>query len=225
MKINLRNLTSIFLVPVGMIIINPSGIDPTTASAAETGDLNLENRVTVEGTATLYGEWSCSGPAEVQAIPGKALAPVPGFPNGIVRAVVEVPVAELECGDGSMNEHLRKALKEKDFPKILFQMDRYDISGDGYNAMAFGKFSLSGETKPIKLHVALRSVSNEGIYASGKFPVKMKEYGVKPPSRLFGALKVSNEVTVSFNSFIQPPHEKQEGISTRSWVFPPFLIH
>ena len=41
----------------------------------------------------------------------------------------------------------------------------------------------------------------------GKVDIEMKDYSVKPPSLLFGTLKVANDVSVKFDTVIQPPQE------------------
>ena len=79
-----------------------------------------DGKVIVEGTATIYGQWACEGQAMVNATPGIALEPVPGFPGGVQTTMVTVSVQAIECGDNTMNKHLRRALKEKDHPKINF---------------------------------------------------------------------------------------------------------
>jgi hypothetical protein len=177
------------------------------ASEPEKEIAKQENTVTLEGTATLYGDWSCKGLAEIRVIPGKALEPVSGFPGGIQRAVVEVTVDGLDCGDKRMNEQLRKALKVKEYPKIFFQMNQYTLKGKGNLATASGELTIAGKTKPVEMEVDLRALANKGVRATGEVPIKMKEYGIKPPSILFGMLKASNDVTVKFDSLIQPPLE------------------
>jgi polyisoprenoid-binding protein YceI len=73
----------------------------------------------------------------------------------------------------------------------------------------FGNLTIAGETRPIEMNVDLQPISGAGERATGKVDIKMKEYGIKPPSLLFGSLKVANEVTVNFNSVVQPSSEAQ----------------
>jgi hypothetical protein len=42
-----------------------------------------------------------------------------------------VSVAGLECGNGTMNGHLRKALKSDTSPKISYRISSYDVTPRG----------------------------------------------------------------------------------------------
>ena len=202
-----KSFMRMLLIPAAIVASSLAVMGDETTTEPKTGTPNQENTVTVEGTATLYGDWACKAPASLRVLPGEALPPVPGFPGGIQKAVVDVSVKALDCGDSTMNKHLRKALKEKDHPNILFQMNRYELSGNGGKATAFGELTIAGETKPVEMEVDLEALANQGVRATGEVPIKMKEYGVKPPSLLFGTLKVANDITVKFDSLVQPPNK------------------
>jgi hypothetical protein len=204
-----KNTIPILSTPAMIIAIVLTAMGFVPICPAEPINSPQISTVTVEGTATMYGDWSCTGQASVRAIPGRALESVPGFPGGISKAVIEVSVKGIECGDGTMNEHLRKALKEKEHPTILFQMDKYKLEAGGKEATAFGELTIAGVAKPIEMNVDLEDIRGKGVRARGKVAIKMKEYGVKPPSLLFGALKVANDVTVKFDSLVQPPSETE----------------
>jgi hypothetical protein len=207
MKAKKRPFSDILSALAAIAAITLATAVVAAVSEPETEIAKPKNTVTLKGTATLYGDWTCKGQADIRTIPGQALEPVAGFPGGIQRAVVEVAVNGLECGDKTMNKELRKALKEKEHPKIFFQMNRYKLKGKDSLATAFGELTIAGETKSIEMDLDLQALANEGVRATGDVPIKMKEYGVKPPSVLFGALRVSNDVTVKFDSIIQPPLE------------------
>jgi hypothetical protein len=165
---------------------------------------NQSNLVTVEGTATIYGHWSCKGQADIKAVPGEALEPVPGFPGGVQTTKVNVSVKGIECGDGTMNKHMMKALKEKENPEIHFQTSKYELEQNGGEVKALGELTIAGVTKPIELDANLTPLPQGGVRVTGKVDIQMKDFDVKPPSLMFGALKVANEVTVKFDSVLQP---------------------
>jgi hypothetical protein len=169
-----------------------------------------EGTVKIEGTATIYGNWACKGQASVTATPGNALEPVPGFPGGVKKTVVKVVVHDIECGDGTMNKHLRKALKEKDNPTIKFETDKYTLLNKGGAVKAFGELSIAGVPRPVELDANLTALPEGGVRVVGQVGIQMKDYRVKPPSLLFGTLKVANDVTVSFDTEIVPPVDLQQ---------------
>ena len=41
---------------------------------------------------------------------------------------VTVPSEKMDCDNGTMNDHMRKALKVSDFPTIVFRLANYDVA-------------------------------------------------------------------------------------------------
>jgi len=185
-----------------------TGFAETSAGASSIP--SQEGKITIEGTATIYGNWACEGNAIIKTTPGAALEPVAGFPGGVQTTLVTVSVNDVECGDGTMNNHLRKALKEKNYPEIHFEMDKYNLQNDGDAVKAFGELTIAGVTKPVELDAALTALPEGGVRVVGKTNIQMLDYSVKPPSLLFGTLKVANDVTVKFDTAIHPPEEAQQ---------------
>src|SRR5687768_750413 len=85
--------------------------------------LESGSRLWVKGTSTVRS-FECKASdlaARVEASgPGAAVAIVAGE-KAVTAAAVDVPAARLDCGNGTMNEHMNKALKAKDNPVIAFR--------------------------------------------------------------------------------------------------------
>ena len=74
--------------------------------------LAKESRIWFEGTSTVRS-FKCSVPRVDAVIAGEANA----APSELVQsALLSIPVAQLECGNGTMNAHMRKALKASENP-------------------------------------------------------------------------------------------------------------
>ena len=200
------SLLAAWMVVFGTLAV--AGSAEPAGAASNVSDRN--SQVKIEGTATIYGNWACGGQASVQAIPGKLSEPVPGFPGGVQSTMVTVAVHAIDCGDGTMNKHLRKALKEKDFPEIHFQTEKYSLADNGGEVKAVGELTIAGVTKPVELDAKLTSLPQGGVRVVGKLDIQMLDYGVKPPSLLLGALRVANGVSVRFDTMIQPTDEVRQ---------------
>jgi len=113
-----------------------------------------------------------------------------------IRVTVVIPVAQLDCGNGTMNEHMRKALKADANPSITFTLDSYALNGSA--ATLQGTLEMSGQKKPVEIPA---TISEEGnlIHVKASKPINMKEWGVKPPSLMLGTMKVKENVTVGFD--------------------------
>lgn len=110
-----------------------------------------KSRITVSGTARIYGDWACEGVAEVRATPGGTSEPLTGFPDGLRVANVIMPVSAFECNDSNVRNRFRQALKKEEQPEITFDMYSYNLkNGDG-DAQANGEFTIAGVTKDVEL--------------------------------------------------------------------------
>jgi polyisoprenoid-binding protein YceI len=88
-------------------------------------------------------------------------------------------------------EDIRKTI-DKDVLKkksISFQSSSVESSGDGLKVS--GDLEMGGKTQPVTF-----DVTESGGTVSGSATIKQSDWGIKPYSALFGALKVNDEVTV-----------------------------
>lgn len=118
-------------------------------------------------------------------------------PAKIVRtASLSIPVGQIDCGNGKMNEHMREALKAEKNPAISWKLSSYRV--EGANVVIDGMLTIAGKENPVELRGA-GAASNGTITLKGTKVLKMTEFGVKPPSLMFGTMKVADPVTVSFD--------------------------
>ena len=154
---------------------------------------------TVSGTSTVRG-WTCTVSGTAQVTPGSS-APAPGFAAGVQSATLTVPVANFECPDETMTEHLREAMKPAEFGEITFQLDSYEASGDG--AEASGALTIQAVTRSVSFPIAL-TPSGAGVTIAGEVGLDMTEYGVEPPVVLLGLLRVRPEIRIQFEGLVIP---------------------
>ena len=158
--------------------------------------LSKSSKVWVDGTSNVRS-FSCAA-ATIQA-------DVIGEPNADPAAAVKsgslvIPVASLDCKNGKMNEHMRNALKAEQNPSIKWRMTSYRV--DGAQVTIQGFLTIAGKENPIELK-GTGSVENGVLKFKGSKQFKMTEYGVKPPTMMFGAMKVGDAVTVGFDIALQ----------------------
>ena len=171
-----------------------------SAQVANPKNLTLakESKLWIDGTSTMKS-FSCTATkvdVSVLAEPGSEA-------NALVQsASLVVPVASLDCRNGTMNEHMRKALKASANPTISWKMTSYKV--DGTNVVMNGKLTIAGKENPIELR-GVGTADNSGmIRMKGSTKFKMSEYGVKPPSLMLGSMKVGDPITVSYDFVLNP---------------------
>ena len=118
-----------------------------------------------------------------------------------------VPVGKLSSGERGLDERMRKALKGNQYREIRFRMDSYDVaappaSGVTLAVTLHGRLSLAGVERRIDVAAAGVWVKG-GVRFTGSKDLLMTDYGVKPPTLVFGAIKTENLVTVKFDVTLQ----------------------
>lgn len=154
---------------------------------------------TVSGTSTVRG-WTCSVSGTARVTSGSS-APAPGFAAGVQSATLTVPVADFECPDETMTEHLMDAMKPAEFGAITFQLEGYEASSGG--AEASGALTIQAVTRPVSFPISL-TPSSTGITIAGEVGLDMTEYGVEPPVVLLGLLRVGPEIRIQFEGLVIP---------------------
>jgi polyisoprenoid-binding protein YceI len=186
------------------------GYAETPKSAPKASGKNYQ--ITIDGTATMVGAWACGGDAKIEAKPAPSGEPVPGLAAGVQTVVVTTSVPAIDCGDSTMNKHLRKALKDSEFPEVRYQALKYTLVDKGAAVQTSGELTIAGVTKPVEFGAKLIPLPEGGARVVGKVDINMRDYGVKPPSLFLGALKVADIVTVKFNAVVQLPHEMTQAL-------------
>ena len=117
-----------------------------------------------------------------------------------VTGAVEIRVDSMRTGIGLRDSHLRGAMQADRFPTITFQLvgvDPGQARGDTVPMTFQGPLTIHGVTQTIRVPgwVIVRPTGAQ-VYSS--FPIDMREYGVDPPSRFLGAVKVDpvTQVTI-----------------------------
>jgi polyisoprenoid-binding protein YceI len=177
-----------------------------TPVAPATLSLREGSKLWFDGTSTLRS-WTCTADKIDAALssPDEAVIANTLDGNKVAGTVqVDFPVSKLECKNGTMNEHMGKALKTKEFSIIRFTMQSYDVAkGSAVTGTLQGTLQLSGKTLPIAVPVTFGTTADGGLRVTGKVPVKMTDWDVKPPTLMMGTIKVGPVVTVNFDLQLQ----------------------
>ena len=167
--------------------------------------LQPESRLWVDGTSTIK-DFTCKAgdvTAVIEASPN-AVAQVTAGEKGVRAVHLSVPAEKLECGNGTMNSHMRKALKLDDNATIDFKLSSYDVSkgAEGSSGTLKGTLSLGGVQKAISI-AAVSKTEGGALHVTGAYVLKMSDYDLTPPSLMFGRIKVRDEVSVKFDLLLK----------------------
>lgn len=169
-----------------------------------------DSRVWIEGTSNIHS-WSCSASAVDATIAVEvAFKEDPDFPRYLKRVQVRVPVSALKCGRAQMEKSLRHALKADDATRPTYITATFEAlrdASDTTNALTVstvGALAIAGRENPVKMAVGTTRLTDGTIEARGTVPILMSDFGIEPPTALFGALRAGNRVLVKFAMRLGP---------------------
>jgi hypothetical protein len=173
-----------------------AGLAASSASAQmalpENLALSSASKIWFDGTSNVRS-FSCAA----KRLDLDIAADADAAPVKIVKsASLSIPVSQIDCNSGKMNEHMREALKAEKNPTISWKLSSYQV--EGANVVIAGMLTIAGRENPIELK-GMGTATNGTITLKGTKVLKMTEFGVKPPSLMFGTMKVADPVTVSFD--------------------------
>lgn len=171
--------------------------------------VGADSKLWIEGGSNLH-DWTCRASSidaaiEVDEVFLKTPAATPSL---LKKVQVKVPVRNLKCGHGGMDNNLYKALKADDTPDISYIVGTFDVvpgaTSDSFTVKTVGALKIAGAEKTVNLDVMATRLADGGIRADGELPLLMTDFGVKPPTAMLGTLRTSNKVTVKFSLLVGP---------------------
>lgn len=176
------------------------------AGAQETAKVPVspESKLWIDGTSNLH-EWSCKATSleatvELDASAAARVSVAP--PKALKRVEVKVPVKSLKCNHGGMDGNVYKALKADQSPEISYIMATFEAAQnnltDDFVLHATGTLTIAGKENTLDMDVKATRLPDGTVKATGVVPIKMTDYGIKPPTAIFGRLKTGDEVKVNF---------------------------
>ena len=183
-----------------------------TAGAQQTVRVAVapESKLWIDGTSNLHG-WSCKAEKleaviEFDAAAAAQVAAAP--PKALKRVDIKVPVKSLKCGHGAMDDNLYKALNADATPEISYIMASFEaVAGDAKDSFRLetvGTLTVAGKENKLTMDVTATRLPDGTLKATGMVPIKMTDYGIKPPTAIFGRLKTGDEVKVNFELKVGP---------------------
>jgi polyisoprenoid-binding protein YceI len=157
------------------------------------------SKIWVEGTSTIH-DWEC----EVGQFAGSVTADAAeaGFAS-LTATSLAVPVQGIDCDNGTMNGKLRDALGSTPVRYDLASADVGEVGADGWFTInTTGRLTIAGATQPVEMSVKAKALDGNRFRFVGQHALKMTDYGVDPPTAMFGTLKTGDEVTVHFDATV-----------------------
>lgn len=173
------------------------------------------SKLTIDGSSTIH-DWS----VETQILGGFVEFDQAYFDKLVagsgqelvgktVQPKVEVVILtrSIKSGKKTMDSVMHNAMKQQQHPKIEYKVKELTLkeapksAAGPYLFDSKGDLQVAGTTKPVVMTVSMEKVVDGKLKFSGKTPLKMTDFGIKPPAPeiALGLIKTADDVTVSFD--------------------------
>jgi polyisoprenoid-binding protein YceI len=115
-----------------------------------------------------------------------------------VRGWVKAPVKTLTTENNKRDKDLNKSMESSKYPDLRFELTGITPKGgtpDSLTANLHGKLIIHGVTKAVTLPATLQ-IGNSGARVRSQFPLNLKDYRIGGLSKMFGVLKMYENIEV-----------------------------
>ena len=125
--------------------------------------------------------------------------------HGVTGIALTVPVTGLKSGKDGLDKNMYKTLLAEKHPEIRFAMASYAVADGGKPGemaiTAKGKVTVAGAERDVEMKAtALRE--GDVVRLRGEVPLKMTQFGIKPPTMMMGAMKTGDPVVIHYDLLI-----------------------
>jgi polyisoprenoid-binding protein YceI len=161
--------------------------------------------LSLEGTSTFH-DYECSADTLLGTIEGDTSGFARSMLDSVfIHAQVDVPVKSLHGSSSGITNNMADALKGDDYPLISFVLTQCGAAPDSlkktgvWQIATKGNLTIAGKTRPIEMQVSLTNLGKGIFRLHGSRDLLMTDYGVDPPSFMFGVMKTNPRVLIKYD--------------------------
>jgi len=120
-----------------------------------------------------------------------------------VKGSVGLDASTFDCGMAIMTSDFRKTIKSDVYPAIVIDFISFERNPSykpgQENFIGILKISLAGATKLFEVNCSIETQPNGLIHLKGGRQFTFADFGLKPPTRMLGTIKVQEDLYVKFH--------------------------
>lgn len=105
-----------------------------------------------------------------------------------------------DCGNRQINKDFHALLQTEEYPSIELELKKIRLQGDE-SAIAQVVIHIAG--KKNSYEVPVKVLSNPATCFEGKLKLDINDFGLQPPRKAFGLIKVKEDIEISFNLTVE----------------------
>lgn len=154
--------------------------------------LSEQSELTISGTSTVH-DWT---------IAANNMKGFLSHSGEIMDLGLKVPVSKIKSERGAaMDKKMHGALKLEQHPEIKFKFQEI-TKNNGF--VINGRLRIAGVEQEVELPSDI-TLLNGSYTIKGEYKIALQDFGMEPPTAMFGQIVVGDMVTVSYNLvFVNP---------------------
>lgn len=128
-----------------------------------------------------------------------------------IRGGLSILIKKIDCHQKYITNDLRKTLKADEQPILkidLLNIGHYD--GDANNIKGWVNISLAGVVKTAEINYNVKNGQPGYLELLGTRKISFADFGLKPPQKLAGLIKVEEELNVRFQLLLRAVQPAQD---------------
>lgn len=119
------------------------------------------------------------------------------------KGAVKLTATEFDCNMNVITKDFQKTINAEEFPHIVINFISFgqEPTFQATEEKFKGKITLSlaGKSKPVDLRCAIKKDEKGDFHLTGHKDFTFSDFELKPPSKMLGAVKVQEKITVNFH--------------------------
>lgn len=114
---------------------------------------------------------------------------------------IEIPVHQFEGANRRMREDFHEMVNASEYPFIIMNIERRNLD-ECMKARGLSDFktkiTIAGVTRSYIVPCGVDTCESSGYVLKGNLEVKLTDFGIDPPQKFLGLVKVNNEVLIDY---------------------------
>ena len=168
--------------------------------------IGQESKLSLEGNSTMHEYSAKASQLLGSAVVDSFLFTEKNNARSFLQADITIPVKKLSSGNEKLDDKMYDALEADDNPNITYHLTSDSITfinKDTCTIKLTGTLTVAGKQKSIEMTATLLKHQNNSVNIRGSKELLMTDFGVEPPSMMFGLLKTEDKVIIRFDLLLQ----------------------
>lgn len=106
-----------------------------------------------------------------------------------------------DCGEKAINKDLQETLNTEEHPQITLTLREVETTETPSKINATIAIKIAGVSRDYKIPLQIKK--NGNLYVSGQLKIKLSDYNLETPKKLFGLITVNDNIEIVFHLELQ----------------------